>query len=348
MQGSCDPPARDHSPTPCMCEWSRAGGSQVSVRFWIMDFEEEEIIRNEISESDVEELGIDEDGRVGKEVSGNECVGINRNVNLRLTIRDYEIFRFLLDQKFSSLEVLYYRFFDCRKSISELPPKEFFVARQRLGILKRAGLIKTQRVFSESKNLYLLSPMGFKALEGKMPDAIYAAPVKEVDFRSYDHDRRVNIVRTVLERQGKAVAWVSERRLRMQGFKVEGNYQELPKSIVPDGIFLSSKGERVALEVEASVRKKERFENKVLAFESVMSRHNPKNALIHKVLFVACTDAIGKELAEVLRLRADFILEPYEYFLGKLFSNTSQSKLKHTNQTNKPHSAVALEQMGTL
>ena len=91
-----------------------------------------------------------------------------RGVSLRLTERDYEILHFLFDQKFASLEALYYRFFDCRKSLHELPPREFFVARQRLGLLKRGGLILTQRVYSEAKSVYLLSRLGLKALQGKL------------------------------------------------------------------------------------------------------------------------------------------------------------------------------------
>ena len=134
--------------------------------------------------------------------SGNT---VTHGLSLRLTERDYELFAFLLDQKFASLETLYYRFFDHRKSIHDKPPKEFFVARQRLALLKRAGLITAQRVYSESKSVYLLTQLGSRALEGKFPDAIYAQPVREVDFRNYDHDRRVNLVRVCFEREKKVM-----------------------------------------------------------------------------------------------------------------------------------------------
>jgi hypothetical protein len=256
--------------------------------------------------------------QIKKESGGGNT--ITHGLSLRLTERDYQLFAFLLDQKFASLETLYYRFFDHRKSIHDRPPKEFFVARQRLALLKRAGLITTQRVYSESKSVYLLTQLGSRALEGKFPNAIYAQPVREVDFRNYDHDRRVNLVRVCFEREKKVLQWWSERRLKAHSFSAEGCSDTLPESIVPDGIFLSAKGERVAVEVEASNRMKSRFEEKVSAYRSVMSSYDPKSALIQKVLFVACSDALHTKLTKVIDGRKGFLIESYTHFLGKLYA----------------------------
>lgn len=260
--------------------------------------------------------------QIKKESNGSQ---VTHGLSLRLTERDYDLFSFLLDQKFASLEAIYYRFFDNRKSIHERPPKEYFVARQRLGLLRRAGLITTQRVYSESKSVYLLSPLGSRALEGKFPDAIYAQPVRDVDFRNYDHDGRVNLVRVTLEREKKVLEWYSERRLRMHGFNADGASKSLPESIVPDGIFLSIKGERIAVEVEASNRMKSRFEDKIQAYRSVMNSYDPKSALIHRVLFIACSDAIQTKLQKLIpRGSTEFLLENYTHFLGKLFVKPPQ------------------------
>lgn len=86
--------------------------------------------------------------------------------NFRLTDRDVEILGFLLDQKFASLEQLYFRFFDARKAVSEPLPPNLHVTRQRLQVLKRAGLVTSQRVFSEPRSLYLLSPFGYQIFAG--------------------------------------------------------------------------------------------------------------------------------------------------------------------------------------
>lgn len=243
-------------------------------------------------------------------------------ISLRLTERDYAVFQFLLDQKFASLEVLYLMFFDQRESVKDPLPAQFAVARQRLGILKRAGLIHTQRVYSEAKSLYLLSQTGHKALQAKYTQLVYAPPMREVDFRNYDHDMRVSLVRVALSRSGKALKWYSERRVRMQGFQVEGVSAILPETIIPDGIFKSSKGERVAVEVEATIRKKSRFRFKVQEYEALIGQPNP---LIHRVLFVACSDAVGKDLAEVIEKRSGFVLETYSHFVNGLFPNPAQT-----------------------
>ncbi|MFN9067211.1 MAG: hypothetical protein ACK5V3_08280, partial [Bdellovibrionales bacterium] len=42
--------------------------------------------------------------------------------NFRLTDRDLDIFGFILEQKFCSLEQIYFRFFDCRKVVTDPMP----------------------------------------------------------------------------------------------------------------------------------------------------------------------------------------------------------------------------------
>jgi hypothetical protein len=247
-----------------------------------------------------------------------------KRVSLRLTERDYAIFRFLLDQKFSSLETLYFRFFDQRKSANEPLPPQLFVARQRLGILRRAGLLFTEKVYSEARSLYLLSTLGYQAFQGRFPEDAYSTPIQSVDFRNYEHDKGVNYCRVAIERGGKSWKWFSERRLRMHGFKTEECRMELPKTLVPDGLFISSKGERVAFELETSPRKKSRYARKVSEYLRVMRGEDP---LIHKVLFVAGSPRIYQDLKSVISDEAPrdsrWILEGYAHFLGRLFPEGS-------------------------
>lgn len=65
--------------------------------------------------------------------------------SFRLTDRDFEIFAFLLEQKFGSLEQIYFRFFDARGRVADPLPKGLHVTRQRLQILKRNGFIKSEK-----------------------------------------------------------------------------------------------------------------------------------------------------------------------------------------------------------
>ena len=65
-----------------------------------------------VSEAEIEaaDLNGERQERPGKK-KGSE--------NFRLTPRDVEILGFLLDQKFASLEQLYFRFFDVRKAVTD-------------------------------------------------------------------------------------------------------------------------------------------------------------------------------------------------------------------------------------
>jgi hypothetical protein len=190
------------------------------------------------------------------------------------------------------------------------------VTRQRLSVLRRAGLISTTRVFSEAKSLYLLTSQGFQVFQGKHPHDAYANPTRDVDFRSYEHDTKVNDCRIAIERTGKVMKWISERKLRMQGFESQYSYQKMPEEIVPDGIFVSSKGERIAFEIETTPRKKSRYEQKRDSFLDVMGGSKP---LIHRVFWVGGTDRIMGDLKGVVGRENGFLVESYSHFLSKLW-----------------------------
>jgi len=234
----------------------------------------------------------------------------------RLTERDISIFSFLLDQKFASLEQLYFMFFDKREDIDDPLPKGLFVTRQRLQVLKKAGLIITEKVYTESKSVYLLSPLGFKIIESRRPNDAYAQPVKKVDFRNYEHDTRVNDCRIALERSGRVMKWLSDRRLKMEGFSSQFSNQSLPKSVVPDGVFISKKGKRVIFEIEASTRKKKRYEDKYWDFKSVMMS---SDSLIHHVIWVGATPTIKRALESIAGEHEAFSVDSYLYFLNKFW-----------------------------
>lgn len=236
--------------------------------------------------------------------------------NFRLTERDVKILGFLLDQKFASLEQIYFRHFESRKIHTDPLPSNLYVTRQRLQVLRKAGLIRTEKVYSEARSLYLLTGLGFHLFKSKKPHDAYASPVKTMDFRSFDHDTKVNDCRIAIEREKKIMKWLPERRIRMKGFESEFSYKELPKDLVPDGIFISSKGERIAFEIETTPRMKRRYKDKRDGFLSIMGGASP---LIHKVLWVGFTDRIFLDLKEVIGRDSKFLLESYGHFLSKLW-----------------------------
>lgn len=246
-----------------------------------------------------------------------ELVGVKKSeAGFRLTDRDFDLFGFLLDQKFASLEQIYFYRFDKRKSVTDPLPENFWVTRQRLQKLCAHGFIEPVRVYTESKSLYILTHFGFTTFQSMRPNDAYALPAKGVDFRSYEHDTRVNDCRIAIEKTGKVMKWLPERRIRMKGFESEFSWHELPKEIVPDGVFISSKGERIAFELEATPRKKSRYKEKREAYESVMSGGSP---LIHRVFWVGFTDRVYGDLKDITRGSKDFYVESYSHFLAKLW-----------------------------
>lgn len=232
--------------------------------------------------------------------------------HLRLTERDEELFLFLLDQKFACLEAIYFRFFDRRKAPTDPCPTGFYTVRQRLLLLQQHGFVKTARVYTESKSVYLLGPRGYRTLQAR--GLTYGPAVQTVDFRQYEHDQKLTYCRIALERQGKAVKWYSERRIRMKGFARNGKLVRLKKNVViPDGVFLSPKGELVAFEIECAERMLSRFERKASDYRSLMYE-----GIIDKVLWVADTDKLEKDLKSIIRGRESFFLDRYQNYLSCL------------------------------
>jgi hypothetical protein len=267
-------------------------------------------------------------GQLESEIESEEAVNRKAKpqaqLKFRLTSRDIDLLGFLLDQKFASLEQLYFRFFDVRDSVTTLLPNNLYTTRQRLQKLRHLGLISTERVFSESKSLYLLTYLGYQIFQGKRPDDAYSRPMRQVDFRSFGHDTKVNDCRIAIERQGVVMKWISERRVRMKGFSSQFSESKLPKEIVPDGIFVSTKGKRVAFEIETTKRERRRYKEKKEAFLSVMRGQEP---LIHLVIWVGATEQIYRDLRLTTEGEKVFSVESYSHFLSKLWPKGVPEKI---------------------
>ncbi|MFH1328790.1 MAG: hypothetical protein ABIH76_08135, partial [Candidatus Bathyarchaeota archaeon] len=139
----------------------------------------------------------------------------------------------------------------------------------------------------------------------------YALPIKSVDFRYYEHEKAITYCRVSLERLRKAYGWYSERKIRILGFSHHG--RELSKSLVPDGIFLNSKGERFAFEFESTRKARGRYESKVHDYRMAIAR-----GLFEYVLYVLYENEVARELVNVAGGRGDIVIEHYSHFLSKL------------------------------
>lgn len=250
--------------------------------------------------------------------------GLDPNVKLRLTDRDYQLMAFLYDQKFASLLVIYYRFFDQRKSGADPLPKNLWVTRQRLAILRQAGLISSQRIFTDARAVYLLTGLGFQVLRDQRGMELPISPAIEVEFRTFEHDKRVTMCRVVLEKQGKCLAWYPDRHLRAtRGYPgAVRAFKEVPLQVIPDGIFISSKNERVALEIEHTPKDRKRYQEKLdvyrRLFMGIHSQDLDHRPVVERVHFVASSDRIGKDLNEFFYDPNRFRVHTYEELVGFL------------------------------
>ena len=252
------------------------------------------------------------DAQIGESLKPLKAlVGRSKPPSLRLTPRDYQLFAFLLEQGFMTLEGIYLAFFDARKSPADPFPRHLEVARQRLRFLEKFSFISNRPVPMQSKGVYLLTRKGYSAISQKLPDRAFARPPRLVDLGTFEHDKAITFCRIALEKSAKAFAWYPEHRIRFEGFTERG--KSLPKGLIPDGLFLNSKGERVALEVEPARKAKIRYEIKMNDYRSTI-----RDGLIQKILYVTRRSDIAKEILDATRGNPNFLIEHYDHFLSRL------------------------------
>lgn len=210
-----------------------------------------------------------------------------------------------------TLEAVYLAFFDSRKSPADPFPKHLEVARQRLRYLEKFGFISNRPVPMQSKGVYLLARKGYLALCQRLPERAFTAPPRAVELGTFEHDKAITFVRIALEKSKKAFGWYSEHRIRFEGFAERGNI--LPKGLIPDGLFLNSKGERIALEVEPARKARARYERKMNEYRSVI-----RHGLIQKVLYVTRRTDIAREILDAARGDENVLIEHYDHFLSRL------------------------------
>lgn len=245
----------------------------------------------------------------------------------KLTKRDFDILEFIQDQKFATLEALFFAFFDSRTSPSEDLPRKLFTTRQRLLVLKQMGLLESKPSMFSKNSVYLLSQKGVVVLRQERPSRSFGAGLYDLDIVHFRHDEKVTLCRIAIEKAKKSERWFSERRLKSVGFEVETFKKKMPHTAVPDGIFISSKGKRVAFEIECSPRKKSRFQEKAKFYQSLMREREP---IIEHVLWVAVDKRIYADLKESIPYGSkDFSLEPYSYFLNKLSTTFIEQEVVH-------------------
>ena len=234
----------------------------------------------------------------------------NRSAGGRLQPRDYEIMRFILDQKFCSLEAIYFRFFDTRKSQGDGLPKNLWTTRQRLSKLRHLGLIKTEKVLSSGRAHFLLTLIGHKVVASHAKDTVLIRPTKSIDFSLYEHDTRITLIRALTEAKGKASHWYSDKWLKASPIQVgEKHTYHFAKDLRPDAVFVNSKAEKIALELEVARKTRTRIEEKIRLFDELLEENYHRDSrerfkVLDKVWFIATKPVVFRFLHKMIEARS--------------------------------------------
>ena len=121
------------------------------------------------------------------------------------------------------------------------------------------------------------------ALLNIFPEKAICKPVGGFDHRTFKHDQLVLKCRLDLERQQNITNWISDRRLKASA-ELSGGLTALQ---VPDAIYSTADGQKVAFEIEISRKEKSRYSSKITKYVSLVRQGEAKRKFA-KVLFV-CT-----------------------------------------------------------
>lgn len=152
-----------------------------------------------------------------------------------LTKRDIEILKFINDFGFSQMPQLEKRF--------QLRSPRSYQIMQRL---VQKGCVQHERVFHNQPGIYRLTKKG----------ASYTSlrPMDKIPIGNYEHQVLITELSIAMRTQHPTAQWVSERHLKHAKYsKGVGQSGHLP-----DAILVKEGGKQVAIEVELSLKAKER------------------------------------------------------------------------------------------
>lgn len=177
--------------------------------------------------------------------------------NIILQDRDYGVLRYILEQKFMS-----------REQIEKWFYKSQDISRNRLWKLIFSKYIKKEHVALSSKDHFLITTLGLMALAERGVNSI--RPAKSIDIRFYYHNKTLTDIRLLFENIGLARNWKTERTLKSEGgFEVILKSKGDDRIKVPDGVFLSPAGKRIAFELELAPKENSRYKKILAGYQNV-------------------------------------------------------------------------------
>lgn len=237
-----------------------------------------------------------------------------------LTNRDFEIIKFILEMKYSSVEDIYQRFFKINFLGMESLTNR--AAYRRLQLLEENAYLISARNFTVNEKIYLATPKSYYFMLNNSPSELFISyPLKKIDHRTFDHDHMLVQIRQKLEASEKVNNWMSDRYL-----KSKTEFNELSSlNIVPDGVYTATDGQRVALELELTLKSKERYRAKIKSVVEYLRKIESKPKIFQKVRFLCKTKAIFESISYESKLYSKY------FQIEILTSPTSQSLTKYKN-----------------
>lgn len=218
---------------------------------------------------------------------------------LFLQDRDFEIIRFILEMKFSTVRHIYEQFFKVTKSGKKSTNTRWCT--EKLCRLKKHGYLKTQKNFYSGEFLYLATDSAYDLLNKHYPSEEFQGPIKSVDFRQYFHDYQIIDIRIRLSQVFKISKWISDRNILVD----ERLRSYFNVSNIPDGIFQDSEGSFYFLEFENSRKARHVYREKINTYLKHMRSPDSFYAKPKRVLFICAKPAVADFLTQETRIYQD-------------------------------------------
>jgi len=218
---------------------------------------------------------------------------------MRITDRDIKIIKYVYEMKFCASDDVHEMFFAGEKVRTK---RYSFV---RLKRLVDEGYLRIFKNNLYRSGFYFISNLGLNLLRVSFRDELFPkkAPSK-MDTRYFEHDHNVAKCRTYLEREGLAKNWVSERVIVHDLMTKNGSFQSkymlqnLQKSMIPDGLFETRRGETCAFELEFSLKSNRDLKAKL---SNLHKEASLKKGLFSRVLIIAGSQRIESSVLKVTR-----------------------------------------------
>lgn len=212
---------------------------------------------------------------------------VKEKVGILIQSRDIEILKFCLEMKFSDTDAINEKYFDLKNL-------DMDAARKRLQKLEANQLLKSIQLLSgTTKKFYIVTPKGYREIQKNNFSGIMPKPVTKLSVVTFEHDLGVLRSRMLLERQGRARTWRSERLLKSQAEMLTGT---LSRDFMPDGMFISKQDKTCAFEFENKPKTEKQLTEKILKLNAVMSDSNP---VFEACLFITSTDHLKNKIKKL-------------------------------------------------